>query len=74
MNHENATQSTRATLPGTGRSGEVQVTTTIKTKGPVHVRSQSAGAAGNSGASLDLYKNLKKIQSSLRRDDLVWEC
>ena len=61
-----------------------QVTTTIRTKGKnVAVRPYSAPDApsnfhsvpGNSKAqaSLNMLKDLKKIQSTLRKDDITWD-
>ncbi|XP_074661518.1 centrosomal protein of 57 kDa-like isoform X2 [Tubulanus polymorphus] len=50
-------------------NGEVEVTTTIKTKGrPVH----SAITPRNN--QLKLLKDVKKLQTALRKDDISWDC
>jgi hypothetical protein len=53
--------------------GMVEVTTTVKTKG------KGAGAivmptTNRALASLSLYKDIKKIQTTLRKDDITWDC
>lgn len=54
------------------RNGEVEVTTTIRTKGSgvssVHVRPKSGRQV-----SLNVLKDMKKLQTTLRKDDLKWE-
>lgn len=54
------------------QNGEVEVTTTIKTRGRsagvVHVRPSSAREV-----SLNVLKDMKKLQTTLRKDDLTWE-
>ncbi|CAH1798637.1 unnamed protein product, partial [Owenia fusiformis] len=59
----------------TPEGGEVKVVTTVHTKGAatgnVVVRPSSAGA--NARASLGLLKDMKKMQSSLRKDDISWD-
>ncbi|XP_070568116.1 centrosomal protein of 57 kDa-like isoform X2 [Ptychodera flava] len=61
-------------LPASSTSstnGEVQVITTVKTRGriaqPVTVRE------GNAKQSLRMLKDMQTIQTSLRKDDLKWE-
>lgn len=52
-------------------NGEVEVTTTIKTKGntgKVHIRPTSAREV-----SLNVLKDMKKLQTTLRKDDVCWE-
>lgn len=57
---------------GFGGSGEVEVTTTVRAKGrgPLVVVPDSSSKAQ---ASLNLYKDLKKIQTTLRQDDVSWD-
>ncbi|XP_078340542.1 centrosomal protein of 57 kDa-like isoform X1 [Crassostrea virginica] len=54
------------------QNGEVEVTTTIKTRGGsagmVQVRPTSAREV-----SLNVLKDMKKLQTTLRKDDLTWE-
>ncbi|XP_069101741.1 centrosomal protein of 57 kDa-like isoform X3 [Argopecten irradians] len=56
----------------TQTASEVEVTTTIKTKGRgaglVHVRPTSGREV-----SLNVLKDMRKLQTTLRRDDLHWE-
>ncbi|OWF45927.1 centrosomal protein of 57 kDa-like isoform X2 [Mizuhopecten yessoensis] len=56
----------------TQTASEVEVTTTIKTKGRgaglVHVRPSSGREV-----SLNVLKDMRKLQTTLRRDDLHWE-
>jgi len=47
---------------------QVEVTTTVQTRGAARVTSP-----GHHHASLNLYKGLKKIQNTLRKDDLSWD-
>lgn len=57
------------------RNGEVEVTTTIRTKGSkINVRPPSA-PSGTSGhkVSLNVLRDMKKLQTTLRKDDLKWE-
>ena len=53
-------------------NGEVEVTTTIKSRGPgsgvVRVRPTSAREI-----SLNVLRDMKKLQTTLRKDDLSWE-
>lgn len=53
-------------------NGEVEVTTTIKSKGPgagvVRLRPTSAREI-----SLNVLRDMKKLQTTLRKDDLSWE-
>ena len=53
-------------------NGEVEVTTTIKSRGagagPVTVRPTSAREI-----SLNVLKDMRKLQTTLRKDDLSWE-
>ena len=70
-------RSAKATLP-LSSSGEIRVTTTIKTKpGSSSARGAATSAEldPNSKAqnSLRLLKDLKKIQTTLRKDDISWE-
>lgn len=62
-----------AGAPSSVTNGEVEVTTTIKTKGrgagTVNVRPVSASGK----ASLNFLKDMKKLQTSLRREDINWE-
>ncbi|XP_013403341.1 centrosomal protein of 57 kDa isoform X1 [Lingula anatina] len=53
-------------------SGEVQVTTTIKTKGHGAGKIHAVPTAGTR-AALNLLKDMRKLQTSLRKDDLSWE-
>ena len=70
-------------------NGEVEVTTTVRTRGRLannsgqtnhrstasnvdHVM-ENPTSASKAQASLSLFKNLKRIQSSLRKDDLSWD-
>ncbi|ELU18701.1 hypothetical protein CAPTEDRAFT_229297 [Capitella teleta] len=59
---------------GCSLGGEVQVTTTVRTKGraagPLVIGSETTSKAQ---ASLNLYKDLKKIQTTLRQDDVTWD-
>ena len=52
---------------------EVEVTTTIKPKGAgtgvVQIRPSSARQI-----SLNVLKDMKKLQTTLRKDDLSWDC
>ncbi|KAK3096863.1 hypothetical protein FSP39_004111 [Pinctada imbricata] len=54
------------------QNGEVEVTTTIKTRGKssgfIRVRPSSAR-----DVSLNVLKDMKKLQTTLRKDDLTWE-
>ncbi|XP_061171155.1 centrosomal protein of 57 kDa-like isoform X1 [Saccostrea echinata] len=54
------------------QNGEVEVTTTIKTRGRsagvVHVQPTNAREV-----SLNVLKDMKKLQTTLRKDDLAWE-
>ena len=54
------------------RNGEVEVTTTIRTKGSnvgsLHIRPKSGRQV-----SLNVLKDMKKLQTTLRKDDLKWE-
>ena len=65
-----APQSTIATIPALS-NGEVQVTTTVRTKG------KCGGTKhfhpGSAQASLRLFKEFKQIQSTLRKDEVSWE-
>ena len=58
-------------------AGEVEVTTTIRTKGnAVNARPTSAPftvGGSKAQASLNLLKDLKKIQTTLRKDDISWD-
>ena len=55
--------------------GTVEVTTTVKTRGKgagnIVVSPQPTNRAL---ASLSLYKDIKKIQTTLRKDDITWDC
>ena len=57
--------------------GEVEVTTTIRTKGKnvgsVMVRPGAGGCGNKAQASLNLLKDLKKIQTTLRKEDISWD-
>jgi hypothetical protein len=62
-------------------AGEVEVTTTIRTKGK-NVNTLRPASASNpfrvqgsskAQASLNMLKDLKKIQTTLRKDDLSWD-
>ena len=58
-------------------SGEVEVTTTVRTKGGKNVGSSvlvHPTTSNRAQASLNLFKDLKKIQTSLRKDDITWDC
>lgn len=54
------------------QNGEVEVTTTIKTKGTgagvIRVRPSSAREV-----SLNVLRDMKRLQTTLRKDDLSWE-
>ena len=61
-------------------AGEVEVTTTIRTKGknvtamrPCSAPHYTAQGASKAQASLNMLKDLKKIQTTLRKDDLSWD-
>lgn len=62
----------------TSNGGEVLVTTTISTKGKgssSQVRpAVPGGSCSKAQGSLHLLKDLKKIQSTLRTDDIIWDC
>ena len=72
-------------VPGSATTqvnGEVEVTTTIRTKGKnigsVMVRPHSTPpplttSGAKAQASLNLLKDLKKIQTKLRKDDISWD-
>lgn len=47
---------------------QVVVTTTVQTRGTARITSP-----GNHHASLNLYKGLKRIQNTLRKDDVSWD-
>ena len=70
-------RSAKATLPLSSSTGEIRVTTTIKTKPGSSARGAATSAEldPNSKAqnSLRLLKDLKKIQTTLRKDDISWE-
>lgn len=66
------TQSAKATMP-TSVNGEIQVTTTIKTKPKTPLSSGELERPGTTASSLQLLKDLKKIQTTLRKDDISWE-
>lgn len=57
--------------PSPRYNGEVEVTTTIKSRGGsgvVQIRPSSAR-----DISLNVLKDMKKLQSTLRKDDLSWK-
>ena len=68
--------SARATIPSTA-DGEVEVRTTVRTKSsraPSPVQTYARPTVSSAGkASLKFLQDLKKIQSTLRKDDLSWD-
>ena len=55
--------------------GEVEVTTTIRTrgKGVGSVMVRPGAGTNRAQGSLNLFKDLKKIQTTLRKDDISWD-
>lgn len=53
-------------------NGEVEVTTTIRTKGSNVGKVQVRPHSGHK-VSLNVLKDMKKLQTTLRKDDLKWE-
>ncbi|XP_064627718.1 centrosomal protein of 57 kDa-like isoform X2 [Lineus longissimus] len=56
--------------PNNENGGEVQVTTTIKTKG----QSVQQLRMSSRDSNLKMLKDMKKLQTTLRMDDLSWDC
>ncbi|KAI0229327.1 Centrosomal protein of 57 kDa [Lamellibrachia satsuma] len=61
--------SSTVSLPPNGR---VEVITTVKTSGATMQDRTAAG--GSAGKTLNLLRNLRRIQTTLRKDDLSWDC